>query len=77
MSNLAEDRPLPAHLRPLTAGIPRTWTPEEALAVFELIDDLRDKLWALYGCQLKALLREQCSDRGADDTGQAFGNGAS
>jgi hypothetical protein len=38
---------LPEHLRPLTVGIPRTWTPEEALAVFELIDDLRDKVWAL------------------------------
>jgi hypothetical protein len=36
--------PLSAHLRPLTVGIPRTWTPEEALAVFELIDDLRDKV---------------------------------
>jgi hypothetical protein len=33
------DRPqLPEHLRPLTVAIPRTWTPEEALAVFELID---------------------------------------
>ena len=39
---------LPAYLRPLTVDIPRTWTPEEALAVFELIDDLRDKIWALY-----------------------------
>jgi hypothetical protein len=56
---------LPAHLRPLTVGIPRTWTPEEALAVFELIDDLRDKVWALYSCQMQALLAEQRS--GGDD----------
>jgi len=46
---------LPAHLRPLTVDIPRTWTPEEALAVFELIDDLRNKIWALYSDQLQAL----------------------
>jgi hypothetical protein len=48
----------PAHLRPLTVEIPRTWTPEEALAVFELIDELRDKICALYNLQLQDLLRE-------------------
>ena len=56
MSKPPDAPPLPAHLRPLTVGIPRTWTPEEALAVFELIDDLRDKVWALYSCQMRALL---------------------
>jgi hypothetical protein len=35
------EKQLPAHLRPLTLDIPATWTPEEVLAVFELIDDLR------------------------------------
>jgi hypothetical protein len=60
---------LPAHLRPLTVGIPRTWTPEEALAVFELIDDLRDKVWALYSCQMQALLAEERSGGRGDDTG--------
>ena len=58
------DRPqLPAHLRPLTVEIPRIWTPEEALVVFELIDDLRDKVWALYNLQLQDQLREQCAPR--------------
>jgi len=61
MSKSPEKLPLPAHLRPLTVAIPRTWTPEQALAVFELIDDLRDKVWDTYSCQLQALLREQCS----------------
>lgn len=46
--------------------IPTQWTPEQALAVFELLDDLRDKVWSLYGCQIQALLRDQ--QRG-DDTG--------
>jgi hypothetical protein len=63
---------LPAHLRPLTVDIPRTWTPEEALAVFELIDDLRNKIWALYSDQLQALLCEQCTDPRADDRDDAI-----
>jgi hypothetical protein len=62
---------LPAHLRPITVGIPRTWTPEEALAVFELIDDLRDKVWTLYSCQMQALLVEQRSSARGDDAGGA------
>jgi hypothetical protein len=59
-------RPMPAHLRPLTVDIPRTWTPEEALVVFELIDDLRDKVWAIYESQLQELLRAQRADRDDD-----------
>ena len=52
-----EDRP--AHLRPVTVEISRFWPPEVALAVFELIDDLRDKIMALHGDQIFELLREQ------------------
>ena len=46
MSKPPENSPLPAHLRPMTIEIPRSWTPEQALAAFERIDDLRDKIWA-------------------------------
>ena len=49
-----------------------TVTPEEALAVFELIDDLRDKVLALYRDQLQALLREQCANHHADDRDDAI-----
>ena len=66
MSTPPEPSQPPAHLRPLTVEIPRTWTPEEALAVFELIDDLRDKVWALYNLQLQDLLRQQCAPRRED-----------
>ena len=59
MSTPPEPSQPPAHLRPLTVEIPRTWTPEEALAVFELIDELRDKICALYNLQLQDLLRER------------------
>jgi len=68
MSTPPEPPQLPAHLRASTVEIPRTWTPEEALAVFELIDDLRDKICALYNLQLQDLLRQQCAGReDADD----------
>jgi hypothetical protein len=48
----------PAHLRPITVEISRFWPPEVALAVFELIDDLRDKILALHGDQISDLLSE-------------------
>jgi len=63
MSTPPEPPQLPAHLRASTVEISRTWTPEEALAVFELIDDLRDKICALYNLQLQDLLRQQCAGR--------------
>ena len=63
MSTPSDRLQLPEHLRPLTVAIPHTWTPEEALAVFELINDLRDKVWALYNLQLQDLLRQQCAGR--------------
>jgi len=28
--------------------IPTYWTPEQALAVYELVDTLRDKIWLTY-----------------------------
>jgi hypothetical protein len=50
---------MPAHLRPITVEIPATWTPEQALAVFDLLDELKEKIWARYGCQLQDLLRDE------------------
>ncbi|WP_036286149.1 hypothetical protein [Methylosinus sp. PW1] len=66
---MRKPRRSPAHLRPLSIDIPRTWTPEQALALFELIDDLRDKIWALYGDRMQELLRDQRGDDGASDEG--------
>jgi hypothetical protein len=39
--------------------IPASWTPEQALAVFELLDELRDRLWAIHGCQIQDLLQQE------------------
>lgn len=46
---------------PLTIAldIPANWTPEQALAVFELLDDLRERIWEHYRLPLTNLIREQ------------------
>ena len=46
---------------PLTISlqIPTYWTPEQAFAVFELIDDLRDAIWQCYELQLLDEYRDQ------------------
>ena len=46
--------PLPAHLRPIPVEIPATWTPEQALAVFDLLDEIRDKSGLATGVDCKA-----------------------
>ena len=38
---------------------PDNWTPEEALAVVEILDDLREMIWAHYQIPLHDLLRER------------------
>ena len=47
--------------RPETAPyieLPAHWTPEQALAVFEIVDLLRDRLWAAYGPEIQRALRD-------------------
>jgi hypothetical protein len=66
------ERPAPpAHARPITVEISRFWTPEEALAVFELIDEIRDKILALHGDQLREALKDQRGHGDADTSGDA------
>ena len=49
----------PHHLRPITVEVPVTWTPEQALAVFELLYELREKIWTRYGSHMQELIAEQ------------------
>ncbi len=35
------------------------WSPEQAMAVFELLDDLRDRLWAHYEFTLMTRFRHE------------------
>ncbi|MEW7979303.1 MAG: hypothetical protein AB2813_05720 [Candidatus Sedimenticola endophacoides] len=39
--------------------IPDYWTPEQALAVYEFIDELRDALWARYEVQLIEQMQDE------------------
>jgi len=54
-------QPEPSPGLPLSINfkIPAYWTPEQAFAVFELLDDLRDQIGAHYSLQLFELSREQ------------------
>jgi hypothetical protein len=51
---------LPSGLqRGISFTIPDHWTPEQALAVFELLDDLREVVADRYLLQIQELLQEQ------------------
>jgi hypothetical protein len=40
-------------------ALPTYWTPEQAIAVFELADDLRETIWSIYQTNLQDLTRQQ------------------
>jgi hypothetical protein len=46
--------------------IPRYWTPEQAFAVFELIDDLRDAIWRCYALELQEEYRDHYQNQDAE-----------
>jgi hypothetical protein len=48
--------PRPPYATPL--AIPTYWTPEQASAVFALIDDLRETICAIYLTDLQDMIRE-------------------
>jgi len=41
--------------------IPDHWTPEQALAVYELLDDLRELILSRYDLQIMDAVREECA----------------
>ena len=49
--------------RGLAFLVPDDWTPEQALAVFELLDDLLAVITDAYGDQLNDILRKQRSQQ--------------
>lgn len=44
------------------------WTPAQALAVIELLDDLRDRIWARYELPLLELLQQERFTHNEADT---------
>ena len=41
--------------------LPTRWTPEQAVAVFEILDELREHVWARYSVQIQQVLRDERS----------------
>lgn len=69
-------RAVPANIdftqRRVTAGsitLPTHWSPEQAVPVFEILDELREHVWAHYGLQIQQVLRDErdTAVRAADD----------
>ena len=52
---------------PSTLEVPDYWTPEQALAVFELLTDLTDRLWSRYELEIIEQLADELRP---DDTDQ-------
>jgi hypothetical protein len=57
--------------------IPDYWTPEQALAVYELLDDLRERILSRYETQIRDTLREECvpsplAERSSDSSDHDF-----
>lgn len=51
----------------LCLSINQSWTPEQAMAVFELITDLRDLIWSHYDLALQEQYqRDQLKNQGWD-----------
>jgi hypothetical protein len=56
--------PLPSgRTRGLSFVVPEDWSPEQALAVFELLDDLRELICARYLPDIQRVLREDRRQR--------------
>ncbi len=47
--------------------IPHYWTPEQALAVYEWLDELHERVWDQYGEQIQQYYR---TERGEHDDAQ-------
>jgi hypothetical protein len=50
-------------------AVPAYWSPEQALAVVELLDDLRELIWDHYGPQLLDEIRDDRQPRPSDQSG--------
>ncbi|MCA8306835.1 hypothetical protein LGN24_35730 [Burkholderia seminalis] len=59
------------HRRGLPFAVPEDWTPEQALAVFELLDELREVICARYLPEMQHLLREQRRQHDPTSTARA------
>jgi len=49
----------PAASPPAPRAVPLHWTPQQALAVFECLQAMREALWIAYGHQVQQAWRDQ------------------
>jgi hypothetical protein len=52
-------QPRPGLAPTIQIDIPTYWTPEQATAVFELIEEIRDRIWAAYGPAIQEEIQRQ------------------
>jgi len=71
MTKSTESLPLTISLQ-----IPTYWTPEQAFAVFDLINDLREAMWQCYSLQLLDEYRDQCQPAPLDPADKDSGDPA-
>lgn len=69
MTKSTESLPLTISLQ-----IPTYWTPEQAFAVFDLINELREAIWQCYGLELLDQYRDQCRPAVPDRADKHFGD---
>ncbi len=62
----AEPRFNPGLPPTIPLGVPTYWSAETALAVFELIDEIRDIILAVYTNDIQEAARQQCQPASAE-----------
>jgi len=50
-----------------TPNIPDDWSPEQALAIYQFLDALRERVWDRYQDQIIAQFRTECGGEEKDD----------
>lgn len=62
-------------MEPFTIDIPTHWTDEEALSVFEFIDEIREQIWDHYHLRIQVATRltQQLESAVGDDLDQSGG----
>ncbi|MDY6892039.1 MAG: hypothetical protein SVU24_10720 [Pseudomonadota bacterium] len=52
-----------------TLRIPEYWSAQQALAVYEFVDELRELIWSAYGMEIQAQLQAEqvTEEEGFDD----------
>ncbi len=51
--------------RSIPVEIPTTWSPQQAMAVFDILTEIRDRIWDQYNLQIQTELQDQlrCHDQ--------------